>query len=178
MQQDGISEPEFSRAVEIDKLGSTPARFEIEAAAAECEALARRFGLESLDRLTAVVVLEPSGTNRVAVVGTVSATLTQTCVVTLAPVPRQVEESFSLLFAPAGAAGDEIVLSVDDDDWAEPLVDGRIDIGEAVVQQVALALDPFPRVAGAKLEQDQFGAVAEEAEANPFAVLARSKETP
>jgi hypothetical protein len=39
---------------------------------------------------------------------------------------------------------DEVVI-VGDVDIIESLEGGRIDIGEAVAQQLSLALDPFPR---------------------------------
>jgi hypothetical protein len=33
-----------------------------------------------------------------------------------------------------------------DESWPEPIVDGEIDLGEAVVQLMAEALDPYPRL--------------------------------
>ena len=43
---------------------------------------------------------------------------------------------------------------------------GTIDLGEAAAEQLALALDPYPRAPGAVLEME------EEPEAAPFAALA------
>ncbi len=61
----------------------------------------------------------------------------------------------------------------EDDEWPEPIVEGRIDIGEAVAQQLALALDPYPRKPGISLE-DVIGnaAAGDDRPASPFAVLA------
>ena len=62
----------------------------------------------------------------------------------------------------------EVVLDAEAED-VEPLVAGAIDIGEAVAQQLSLALDPFPRAPEAlalSAEPPQGEAVD-----SPFAVL-------
>ncbi len=66
----------------------------------------------------------------------------QTDVVTLDPVPGHVEDDFSLLF---GGTPDDAAALDPDAELVEPLVDGHIDIGEAVAQQLSLAMDPYPR---------------------------------
>ena len=53
--------PEFSRIVPLAQLGTEPFRQEIAATESEREALARRFGLLALDRLTAEVDLVRQG---------------------------------------------------------------------------------------------------------------------
>ena len=58
--------------------------------------------------------------------------------------PSRIAETFTLLYGAAETARD-IVLD-GDDETVEPLEGGKIDIGEAVAQELALALDPFPRV--------------------------------
>ena len=50
--------PEFSRRLTVDRMAATPQSFAIEANAAERAALARRFGLLSLDELRAEGTLE------------------------------------------------------------------------------------------------------------------------
>jgi len=66
--------------------------------------------------------------------------------VTLDPVPGHVEDEFALLFA--DEAEDAGALDPNADP-IEPLVDGRIDIAEAVAQQLSLAIDPYPRAPAA-----------------------------
>ena len=169
-------ENEFPRPVAVDRLGPKETVMEIEARPAERQALARRFGLLALDSLTATVHLKPvAGTKVVRVRGTFQARLAQECVVTLAPVPAEVEDSFELTYAPGGAdnPGGEMVLSIDADDPPEPIVAGHIDIGEAVAEHLALALEPFPRAPGAVLPGDVAGEDDEDAPKSPFAVLAK-----
>ena len=62
----------------------------------------------------------------------------------------------------------------DEDEPAfEPLAGDRIDIGEAVAQELALALPPFPRVAGTSIETELGGDAEPPRGPGPFAGLAR-----
>ena len=59
----------------------------------------------------------------------------------------------------------EIDLELDDDS-PDQIEDGRLDLGQYAVEQLALSLDPFPRKPGAVFEQPK-----EPGEISPFAVL-------
>lgn len=144
------NQPEFARPVEVPRTAGRAAMHKIAADAAERAALAARFSLLSLDRLEAEIRIErlPGGLVRLA--ASLSADVVQCCVVTLEPVANHVEEEFALLFS-AGEATREVVLD-GEAETVEPLDGDRIDIGEAVAQQLSLALDPFPRAAGASLD--------------------------
>ncbi len=166
---------EFSRPVSADSIGREGAEYEIVADEAECRALARRFDLVSLTGLKAAVRLSPAGrTGRIRLEGRLAVDVVQTCVVSLEPVASHIEESFSRLFVPADEqpAEPEVVIDPEAED-TEPIVGGRIDIGETVAEEVALALDPYPRAAGAVFPaSDEDEPVVEEAGRRPFAVLA------
>ena len=169
--------PEFSRPVDCAALATGPVREEIEATEAERGALARRFDLVALPRLRAEVTLTPTAMGQVRLDAKLEARVVQSCVITLEPVEAEIAESFTVFYAEAGpAAGGNVDLPIDDESWPEPIVGGRIDIGEAVAQQLAVSLDPYPRVPGARLDSD-YAAVDEPppARANPFAALARDK---
>jgi uncharacterized metal-binding protein YceD (DUF177 family) len=164
----GVSTPEFSRRVPLTRLGWEPFRQEITAGGAECAALARRFDLVAVDRLAAVVELVRQGADRVLLHAAFDAAFVQSCVVTLAPVAGAVSERFALLYGPpeleeAGIGG------IDDEAAFEPLLGDAIDVGEAVAQEFALALPPFPRSA----EADQAAALPAAESSGPFAALAR-----
>lgn len=143
--------PEVSRPVEVARLGLGETRRSITAEAAERAALAARFGLLALDRLTAEVRLEPLGGGLIRLSADFTADVVQSCVVTLEPVPARIEESFTLLFG-AVAPAPEIMLD-GEGEVVEPILDGVIDLGEAVAQQLSLALDPFPRAPKAALPE-------------------------
>ena len=105
------------------------------------------------------------------------ASLTQSCVITGDPVASAVDEAFAIDFLPEPAvdrADQEIELGSDDCDTV--FHDGAaIDLGTAVVDTLALALDPYPRSAGAKAALKEAGVLSEE-EAGPFAALAALKD--
>jgi uncharacterized metal-binding protein YceD (DUF177 family) len=172
---------EFSRLVPVDRLEQGEVIEEISAREGERRALAARFDLVALDGLRAEVSLRRIESGPIVrLEGRLSAEVVQTCVVSLEPVANRVEEAFSLLYAPEGRIrpqrrGGEVG-GEERSEWPEPIEQGAIDIGEAVAQQLALALDPYPRKPGIRLE-DVIGKPGwqkpGEPAANPFAVLAR-----
>jgi uncharacterized metal-binding protein YceD (DUF177 family) len=160
--------PEFSRLAALDRATETPQSWSIEATEAERAALARRFDLLSLERLVASLTWHRQAGGLVRLDGALQARLTQPCVVTLEPVPAELAESFTLRFMRgAPAESREVEIDAEAEDPPEPLGEGPVDVGEIVAQQLALALDPYPRASGVDL-----GTVMPEAEAeSPFAVL-------
>lgn len=172
---------EFSRPVRLDSLGAVARTFPLAADAAERGALAQRFGLAALDRLEASVSLRRADAI-VHAEGTLLAEVTQSCVATGEPLPVTLEEPFTLRFAPEAAeiAGEEIELDAEACDTI-PYSGGAIDLGEAVAETMALALDPFPRGPNAEAALRAAGVVAEgeeQAEPGPFARLAALRGKP
>jgi uncharacterized metal-binding protein YceD (DUF177 family) len=149
----GTAAPEFSRLVPLARLGAEPFRQEISAIEAERAALARRFDLLALDRLAATVELVRLGKDRFVLRAAFDAEFVQSCVVTLDPVAGAVAEEFTLIYGPPEAE-EESGGTVDDNVAFEPIVGTAIDAGEAVSQQFALALPPFPRIPGASIEAE------------------------
>ncbi|AWK86865.1 YceD family protein [Azospirillum thermophilum] len=182
-----LPKPEFSRIVSAEMVRRADLTETIEATEAERRALAERFELEGIGRLTATVRLRAvRGGQMIRVSGSLEADVVQTCVVTLDPVPAHVSESFEALFAPETMIEDEgleidIDPTVADEDSPEPMVNGRIDIGELTAQHLSLGLDPYPRAPGIDFEgydegeEEEEQPVAEPEKPNPFAVLERLK---
>jgi uncharacterized metal-binding protein YceD (DUF177 family) len=172
--------PEFSRPVQVDHLPAKISRRNIVAEPSECAALARRLDLIELVSLSAKLSLEPlSRTGLIRVNGRLTAEVVQACVVTLQPVAATIDEEFELTFGPPEAeldAAEEIEVSWDADDPPDPIIDGAIDLGEVVVEHLALALEPFPRAPEAVFEPPPEVQDAPEAKANPFAVLASLRQ--
>ncbi|MBW8268589.1 YceD family protein [Caldovatus aquaticus] len=171
--------PEFSRPVRADRISAEGRTERLVASPAERAALARRFGIEAVERLEAEVTLRPAPGGQIAARGRLVATVVQECVVSFAPVTQRVEERVDLRFVPAEAAealGEEEPEAPD----VVPMEPGGVlDLGEALAQQLALALDPYPRAEGATLPPDLRApgdgpeAVPPAAGARPFAALAR-----
>jgi uncharacterized metal-binding protein YceD (DUF177 family) len=159
--------PEFSRPIRAHDLGSLTRQQMIEADADERAAVAKRFGLPALERLTAALELRREA-GGIRVTGQVHASGDQACVATGEPVPFLITEKLSLLLTEATPEGDEIELAEPDLD-TEPLTGDSIDMGEIAAQALALALDPYPRSAVAAP-----GVISEEAaraKSSPFSVL-------
>jgi uncharacterized metal-binding protein YceD (DUF177 family) len=171
--------PEFSRSIAADTISSHAQRREISAEPGERAALARRFGLVSLDRLDATLELRRQAGDIIHVSGRLMADVVQSCVVSLAPVPAHIETDFELEYgASAGQEGD-VAFDPLGPDALEPIYDGQIDLGEAAAQQLAIALDPYPRAPGAVLDTAGLSVGDEKSGAKqPFAALAALKKRP
>lgn len=171
-----MTEAELSRPVRLDTLGAAPRHVPIEATAEERAALARRFGLVSLDRLEAEVSIALADQEPVAS-GRVVAELVQSCSIAGEPVPARIDENFEVRFradAPVATGEEEIELGEDELDVI--FYDGAlIDVGEAVAQTLGLALDPYPRAEGTE-EALRAAGVKDEGEAGPFGALAGLKD--
>jgi uncharacterized metal-binding protein YceD (DUF177 family) len=150
-------------------------RLDLIADEAERQAIAERLGLKALSCLEAHAIMSRNG-EIVRVQGRLAAALEQNCVVTAEPVAAHVDEPFKLIFTPEpqiGAAEEEVALGESDCDVV--FHDGAvIDLGGAIADSLALSLDPYPRSASADAALREAG-VLTEAEASPFAALAKLK---
>ena len=165
---------DFAHRLSLDQIRDGD-RLDLAADAAECASIANRLGLLSLERLEAHAVLSRDG-QKVRAIGRLKAALEQACVVTGDPVPAHVDEPFELLFLPepkVGEADEDIELAEADLDTM--FHDGAaIDLGTAIADSLALAVDPYPRSPSAEAALKEAGVLSEE-EAGPFAALAALK---
>jgi uncharacterized metal-binding protein YceD (DUF177 family) len=160
---------EFPRPVDLARVGDSGTHLEIEANAAERAALAKRFGIPAIDALRAELdVRRVRGGAAVKLAGTLTADVTQSCVVTLEPVRQHVEEPFEILYSDDVTDEQSAIGAASDITWPEPLPQGTLDVGEAVAEQLSLALDPYPRAPGVEVEPRWTG---ESESAKPFAAL-------
>jgi hypothetical protein len=155
---------ELSRPVRVDSIPPAGRTMEVAATAEECAAVAKRLGVPSVRSLTGRFALHAEGDGVVRAAGIFSIALERVCVVSLEPFAATQEERFGLCFVPAGSESGDGDPEADDE---VPYVGGSIDLGEALVEQVALDLDPYPRWPDAALP-----AAAGGASASPFAPLA------
>jgi uncharacterized metal-binding protein YceD (DUF177 family) len=179
MTKSPVPPAEFSRPVAVDQIGPQETERQIVANAAERARLVERFGLLALDGLKATLNLKRDRGGVVQLRGRFEAEVVQACVVTLEPVRSRLSESFRVAFGTGSAAGvGVVVIGVEDEDPPEELTEGRIDLGETVAQQLAVALDPYPHApaAGKKAAAPERGAADAEKTASPFAVLAPLRE--
>jgi uncharacterized metal-binding protein YceD (DUF177 family) len=178
----------WSIPVGIETVPDEGAHFDISADDNARAAIAALTNLRALNRLEASfdVTRRDRGLH---VVGEISATVGQVCVVTLEPVENEIREAVDLVFAPGigepqvGAdAADTLEESKDlgsqergDLSAGEPpeeLIDGTVDLGGLAVEFLLLGIDPYPRKPGVVFEATSIG----EASSHPFAALAKLKE--
>ena len=163
--------PEFSRPFDVRQLDHRAVQ--LIADEGERAALAKRFGIVRIDRLEAEVVLERDG-EALNATGTLEADIIQSCAVSAEDLPVEVREPLAFRFVPetGGHRPDEEV-ELDSDELDQIEFSGTtVDLGEAVAQSVALAIDPFltgpDAEAARKLLNDEG--------ASPFAALAALKK--
>lgn len=171
MNSDQPAKPEFSRPFDVRQLDRKTVR--LVADESERAALARRFDLVRIDRLEAEVLLEREG-QALNAGGRLDADIVQSCAISAEDLPVAIREPLAFRFVPETAdhrPDEEIELDAEDLD--EIAFDGTsIDLGEAVAQSLALAIDPFATGPGAEQARQLF----DDGSASPFAALARLKK--
>jgi hypothetical protein len=152
--------PEMPRPFAVARIDAG-VKVDVVAQPDECVALARRMGVLGIRSLSCTFHLCRADAGAVQARGELRAHVTQTCVVTLEPFESELSEDFAVRFVPAGTESEEVDLEADDEIG---YVGGVLDLGEAASEQLALALDPFPRKPGAALDDqaspEQQGAFA------------------
>jgi hypothetical protein len=144
----GSPTSELHRPVMVGRIGPSGLSVAVEADEAERAALAARMGLPAIASLTCRFALTRRGQDRIDAVGRLNAQVTQVCVVSLEEFSAEVAEEFTVRFVPEGTESDD----PDPDSVDEiPYAGDTIDLGEAAAEQLALALDPYPRRPGAVL---------------------------
>jgi uncharacterized metal-binding protein YceD (DUF177 family) len=172
-----MSAPAWRVPVRLEEVPAAGQRFALEAEAATRNGLAAAAGLAGLPRLAATFEVARHGRDGLHVTGTVSATVQQTCVVTLEPMESEIEEAIDLTFVPAagrersGVAQGASPATAGDDDL-ETLVNGAVDLGALATEFLLLGIDPYPRKPDAEFASPP----AKDAAGHPFAALAALKK--
>ncbi len=161
-----MTAPEFSRRFDIRQAdGRTE---QLSASPAEREALARRFDLVRIDRLEAELVVTRTG-EVVDAAGTLCADIVQSCAVSAEDLHSEIREEVAFRFIPArGDLAPDAEIELYESDLDEIEYEGTaFDLGEAVAQSLAIAIDPF--ATGPEAEAAR-ALLRDEAD-NPFAAL-------
>jgi uncharacterized metal-binding protein YceD (DUF177 family) len=169
-----MAEPEFSRMVDSHKIDPKP--LHIGANKAECAALAKRFAIVAINRLEADVVLT-ADRDAVEVTGTLEAEIVQSCAVSGEDFPVAIHEPLSFRFVPERplVPGEEEIELEEAELDEIPFLGRSFDLGEAIAQSLALAIDPYATGPNAEQARKQAG-LLDEGAAGPFAALAALKD--
>lgn len=165
----------WSILVDANDIPAEGRQFAFSAGEVERAEIARSLELPAISRLDVCFDVQRTGSGGLRITGTVAATVTQTCVVTLEPIVTNLNEAVDLVFAPAARVGPRVDVdtSFDAPDPPDPIPEGGIDLVAVAVEFLHLGMDPYPRKPDAEFEAPG----SSEKAPSPFAVLASLKGT-
>lgn len=165
---------EYSHLIDLRQITDAPLVLEPDADARR--RLAGRFGIPSIPAMQATVQLTRDG-ERVTATGRLNGDVIQACRVSAEEFLVKIDEPLHLRFVPPGGEtipDEEIELTAEDCD--EIVYEGTaFDLGEAVAQTLALAIEPFAEGPNADAFRAEYG-LGEESLSGPFAALAALKK--
>ncbi len=169
----------FSRQINVEKIKSKGLRQTITANEQERKNLTEQLTLKAIDTLNFNCLLLPWKKGGVELSGQVTATIRQTCVVTLEVFTTEISQDVKRYFESAGQTKSEMpVLDLEDieDDISEVLENGLLNIGDIAVETLVLCLSPYPRKPGAVFADHVESPPGELKGENPFDVLQKLKK--
>jgi uncharacterized metal-binding protein YceD (DUF177 family) len=117
----------------------------------------------------------------IRVQGRLTARIVQPSVVTFDPVTQEIDEPVDRLFVQGPdkphnpAPGAEIFVDLEDEDFPDHVDGNEVDLSALLIETIALAIDPYPRLPGESL--DTIGVDLADKEEGPFARL-KALKTP
>jgi uncharacterized metal-binding protein YceD (DUF177 family) len=169
----------LARSYNLARLGNAGDTVLFSADEAARAGIAKWSGILSVEKLEVRVQLKKLESNRFALDVDLNAAVTQSCVVTLEPVPAQIRRAFSRELIFAGATrhrtddagvnkGPESETLVDLEEGPEEITSLHIDLAAPALEEFVLALDPYPRRQGAAFAPKSGESPPSD---NPFAIL-------
>lgn len=175
----------YSHPVNAGKVVDKDLALVIEPNAAERQAIAGSYDIDAIEALKADLVLKPYRKAGIRAVGTIEISMVRTCVVSLEPFDTVLKLDVDRTFEPHSSRprkvrdlneDGEIEIDLESLDPPDVILDGVLDLGGMICEEIALSLDPFPRKpgvefeAGSDEEADQVDAEEDE-KPSPFAAL-------
>lgn len=170
--------PILDAIVRLDRLPTAGRTLDVapdEAARAE---LAKALKLIAVDSFSASLTVVPLR-GGIRAQGRLTARIVQPSVVTFEPVSQQIDEAVDRVFLPEASAhkptpGSEVFVDIDDDDFPDQIDGPEVDLSVLLIETLALAIDPYPRLPGESLES--LGLSDNVEETGPFAGLSKLKK--
>ena len=175
---------DLSLVLRASALEKKPKKFSLVASETDRAGLIERFGLVSLDHLSADIEIRNNGAdNGVLVNGHIEAKFSQRCIASLAEVPETLDTTFDLLLVEPEMAlrmdEEESYLDPDAPDY-DALEGDDIDVGEIVAQTFSISMNPYPRASDNAISAPANPNVTfnepELEKPNPFAALSKLKD--
>lgn len=165
-------ETRFARIFPWPRPGAPPEAIRLEADTAARRTLARELELESVEQLSAELIVS-TWLDGVEIKGRLKARVTRLCGLTLDPFDVDINEAVDFKAVPMGSLNlpappdSDLEFDLEGEEPPEAYGPEGVDLGALVVETLAFSLDPFPRKPGAVFE-----APSTMTEASPFLILA------
>lgn len=166
----------LSHVYNLARLGNAGDEVRFVADAAQRGALAKWSGVVSVEKFETRVEIKKLAPNRFGLSFHLNADVTQSCVVTLEPVPDHLDKSFTreLVFVGASRHRDaaesvpDLVLDGDLEEGPEEIDSLHLDLAVPALEEFVLSLNPYPRRPGVEFAPPSLDSEPPE---SPFAVL-------
>ena len=164
----------FERPFNLGKLGRAGAEILLTPQETELKRLAHWAGVREVEAFRATIKLNRQAATRFSYDAELEAAIVQDCVVTLQAVrsvlARQIHRDLHLTDRTHAPAGPDVVIdpTSSEDDVREEITSPRYDLAGPLLEELVLAIDPYPRAPGVTFEVPP---EPQAARASPFAVL-------
>jgi uncharacterized metal-binding protein YceD (DUF177 family) len=170
------SDAPFEKFVELTNLSEAGMDILLAPSEAERSQIADWSDVSAIPFFEAKVTLKRLSPSRFSYVAELRAEVIQPCSVTLEPVTQRIEERFSRELHLTHATRHrpelvELAPGAGEDEAPEEIESSRYNVAGPVLEELSLAIDPYPRAPGVAYE-----APAEDKPPSPFAALAKLKE--
>ena len=167
---------DFSYPLKIDELGQGEQHYKLTANEAQLGELGIILQIPAVNKFQADLLVNfQKRSGKLTVSGKVEANLRLTSVISLEEFDREYQTQFSQTYDTTATY--EEIREQDEDismDIPDVVYDGKIDLGDICIEQIALIMEDNPRQAGE--EFTPIISAAEETPNNPFSVLAKLKK--
>ncbi|MDJ0612179.1 MAG: DUF177 domain-containing protein [Rhizobiaceae bacterium] len=170
-------------SVPVSKLPNSGRHIIFDADAADLQEISSEIGVEKVSEFAAKLLARPWNKGGMALKGELVVNLEQACVVTSEPVPATLNVNIDRKYLPVGKTirrektneDGELVIDPDASDLPDEFSGDTINLWEAILEEIVLELDPFPRTPNAEisveyLPEDDANSAAEQTH-SPFAEL-------
>lgn len=146
--------PPFEHIYDLSDLSSAGAEVTIDLDADQCARLAAWLDVQAVEKFRAVVTLRKLAMNRFRYDAHLTCDLVQPSVVSLEPLSKRIAEVFTRELHVAHrlrreiADEGELTLAAGDDEAPEEIETARYDLAGPLLEELSLALDPYPRAPG------------------------------
>ena len=147
--------PPFSTIYDLSDSSDAGNEITLRPTAEQRARIAEWAGIDGVEEFEAQIMLRRQSSNRFTYEATLKADVVQSCVVTLAPVHSHLDVDITralhlIRLSPAIAATHE--LSPAPDEGPEEIQDSHYDLAGPLLEDFALAIDPYPRCPGVAFE--------------------------